>query len=43
MLLLGGLAYFDINYKDWMKHIFKFLLIALGILIVTFLIIGWAS
>ena len=43
MLLLGGLAYFDINYKDWMKHIFKFVLFALAILIVTFLIIGWVS
>ena len=41
MLLLGGLSYFDINYKDWIKHTFKFVLIALVILVVAFLIISW--
>ena len=41
MLLLGGLSYFDINYKEWIKHILKFILIALVILIVVFLIISW--
>lgn len=40
-LLLGSLSYFDINYKEWIKHIYKFVLIALGILLITFLIIGW--
>ena len=29
------------NYKEWIKHILKFVLIALVILVVTFLIIGW--
>ena len=40
-LLLGGLSYFDIGYKEWIKHIYKFVLITLGILLITFLIIGW--
>lgn len=41
MLLLGSLSYFDISYKEWMKYVFKFLLIALLLLVLTFLIIGW--
>lgn len=41
MLLLGGLAYFDINYKEWMKHIFKFVLLLLAILLLTFALISW--
>lgn len=40
-LLLGGLSYFDVGYKEWIKHIYKFVLITLGILLITFLIIGW--
>lgn len=40
-LLLGGLSYFDVNYKEWIKHIYKFVLLLLGILLITFLIIGW--
>lgn len=43
MLLLGGLSYFEVNYKEWFKHIFKFILITLVILIVTFLIVGWVA
>lgn len=39
MLLLGGLAYFDINYKEWIKHILKFVLITLVILIIIFLLV----
>lgn len=41
MLLLGGLSYFDISFKDWFKYIIKFVLILLGILMVTFLIVSW--
>lgn len=41
MLLLGGLAYFDINYKEWIKHIFKFILMLFAIVIVTFLLVSW--
>jgi len=43
MLLLGGLSYFEVNYKEWFKHIFKFVLITLVILVVTFLIVGWVA
>ena len=43
MLLLGGLSYFDVSYKDWFKHILKFVLIVLVILIITFLIVGWVA
>lgn len=45
MLLLGGLAYFDINYKEWMKHIFKFILVLLVIIVIVLSLVsvtGWA-
>lgn len=39
MLLLSGLAYFDISYKDWIKHIFKYALTLFGIIIVVMFIL----
>lgn len=41
MLLLGGLAYFDINYKEWIKYIFKFVLLLLVILIAVLALVSW--
>lgn len=38
-ILLIGLAYCGISYKDWMKHIWKFLLIMLVVVLVLMLII----
>lgn len=35
ILLIAGLTYNDISYKEWIKHIYKYALIALGILIVV--------
>lgn len=38
-ILLMGLSYLGISYKEWMKYIWKFLLIMLAIIIVLLLII----
>lgn len=35
ILLLCGLSYFDISYKDWAKYIWKFLLALFGIIVVV--------
>lgn len=33
--LLAGLSYLDISYKDWIKHIWKFLLVIVAIVILV--------
>ena len=38
-ILLMGLSYLGISYKEWMKYIWKFLLIMLAIIVVLLLII----
>ena len=39
-VLLVGLSYLDINYKDWLKYIWKFLVAMLVVIIVAALIIA---
>lgn len=34
VILLAGLSYLDIQYKEWVKYIWKFLLIVFGIIVV---------
>jgi len=40
VVLLVGLSYLDITYKDWMKYIWKFLIAMLLIIVVIMLIIS---
>ena len=35
IFLVAGLAYLEIPYRDWMKYIWKFALVVLGIIIVV--------
>lgn len=39
-LLVGGLVYLDIPFKEWIKHIWKFALYILGIGIAVIIIVG---
>lgn len=39
ILLLGGLSYFNISYKEWIKYIWKFALILLAIVLVIAFIV----
>ena len=39
-MLLVGLSYLDIPYKDWMKYIWKFLVVMLVVIIVMAFIIA---
>lgn len=39
IILMGTLAYLDISYKQWLKHIWKLFLCLLAILVVIFLIV----
>lgn len=40
VLLLVGLAYTNVSYKDWMKHIWKFVLIMLVALLLIFALVA---
>lgn len=35
IFLMGGLAYLNVSFKDWIKYIWKFALIALGVIVVV--------
>ena len=41
IILIAGLKYFDVSYKDWFKNIWKYLLIALIaiIIIITIMVL----
>lgn len=39
VVLIGGLKYLNISYKEWMKYIYKFLLAALVIIVIFSLIV----
>lgn len=38
LVLVGGLSYFEISYKDWLKNSWKYLLVILGVVIIMTLI-----
>lgn len=40
VILIAGLKYFDISYKEWLKNIWKYLLIALLVLIIIIVIMA---
>lgn len=40
IILMAGLRYMDISYKDWIKYIWKFALAILAIIIIAFVIIS---
>lgn len=39
VILIAGLSYLDISYKDWMKYIWKFLLAIFGIIMLVLIIL----
>lgn len=39
VILMAGLAYFNISYKEWLKNAWKFLLALLGIIMVVLIIL----
>lgn len=41
VILLAGLSYVGISYKDWMKHIWKFIVALLVILIIVFALLTY--
>lgn len=39
VILIAGLSYFDVSYKNWLKYIWKFALLALIVILATCLIL----
>ena len=41
VILLAGLSYVGISYKDWMKHIWKYIVTLLAILVIVFALLTY--
>ena len=41
VILLAGLSYVGISYKDWMKHIWKFIVALLVLLLIVFALLTY--